>query len=160
MHIYTFRASTLKFFAVVALAVAALVSLAVVIPRYMEPESVLAAANYKNIETNEERREFLASFGYEVTAETTEVAEIVVPESFDSVYEVYNGIQRRQGLDLADYKGKKATRYTYTVTNYGQEQVIANLIIYKGRIIAGDICCPGENGFIHGFEKPHADSAT
>ena len=32
-------------------------------------------------------------------------------------------------------------------------QVIANLLIYKSKIVGGDICSVGEKSFIHGFEQ-------
>ena len=46
-------------------------------------------------------------------------------------------------------------RYTYEITNYPDYKgtVYANLIVYRDRIIGGDICTADVNGFIHGFEK-------
>jgi hypothetical protein len=52
--------------------------------------------------------------------------------------------------------GKRCKRYAYTVTNYpGTDQPIrANLLIYKNKVVGGDICSLDANGFIHGFEAP------
>jgi hypothetical protein len=68
----------------------------------------------------------------------------------------YNEVQKQQGLDLEKYKGKDVIRYTYEITNYPGEEgkVLANLIVYKNRVIGGDICSADVNGFIHGFAKP------
>ena len=46
-------------------------------------------------------------------------------------------------------------RYTYEVTNYEDYDgvVYANLIVYRGRVIGGDICSADVTGFIHGFER-------
>lgn len=155
MHIYTVKASSIKFFAVVFLSVAALVMLAAFVPSYSAVSGeALAALKYTGIETNDERIEFLKQLGYTTLPEPSEVVEIVIPEKFDSVYEMYNNIQRSQGLDLTRYKGKKAVRYTYSITDYeGYPNAIANIIIYKDKIIGGDVCSVGENGFIHGFAK-------
>ena len=63
-----------------------------------------------------------------------------IPEEFDEVYDSYNQIQQAQGLDLAPYKGKRATLYTYEITNHpsGEQGVTANLLVretYRGRCI-------------------------
>ena len=68
----------------------------------------------------------------------------------------YNDLQKAQGLDLSEYKGKSAMRYTYEITNYPDYDgtVYANIIVYKNRVIGGDICSSGTQGFIQGFELP------
>jgi hypothetical protein len=47
-------------------------------------------------------------------------------------------------------------RYTYEITNYegAEGKVYANVIVYRNKVIGGDICSANANGFIHGFEKP------
>ena len=104
--------------------------------------------------TNEERIAFLKSFGWEVGAEPVEVQEVVIPESFDDVYEAYNAIQKKQGCDLEKYKPKRCKRYTYDVKNYpGQpENVRANLLLFEDKIIGGDISSTQLDGFMHGFK--------
>ena len=46
-------------------------------------------------------------------------------------------------------------RYTYEVTNYPDAQgtVYANILIYRNKVIGGDVCSADVTGFIHGFEK-------
>jgi hypothetical protein len=63
-------------------------------------------------------------------------------------------IQKKQKLNLEKYKGKTAKRYTYVITNYPDttETVYLNLIIYKNKVIAGDVCSADVNGFIHGIK--------
>lgn len=65
----------------------------------------------------------------------------------------YNEIQRAQGLDLAKYKNKKVSRFTYKVTNYeGYEgEVYANLLVWRDKVVGGDVCSKDVNGFVHGF---------
>jgi hypothetical protein len=71
------------------------------------------------------------------------------------VFAAYNELQRTQGLDLTPYAGKTVERYTYTVTNYNgfDGTVLANLLVYRGRVIGGDVCSADTNGFLHGFSK-------
>lgn len=156
MFIYTLKATNLKFFAALILSAAVLITVVTVIPGYDSASQVAAASvNYSGIKTEEDRIEFLRGFGYEVEETPVEVEEVVVPAEFDSVYTKYNDIQRSQGLNLRKYRGKTATRYTYRVTNYeGYEgTVLASVIVYKNKIIAGDVCGIDSNGFVHGFEK-------
>ncbi|OGO93246.1 MAG: hypothetical protein A2Y17_02670 [Clostridiales bacterium GWF2_38_85] len=155
MFVYTLKASTIKFFGVVLLSVVVLIALVAAIPDYNTGEVAAVAINYDDIKTNENRVEFLESFGYTIKTEPSEVVEVVIPDEFNSIYETYNNIQKSQGLNLKKYQGKKITRYTYEVENYGYDgRVLANLLIYKNKVIGGDVCSLDGEGFIHGFENP------
>ena len=113
--------------------------------------------------TNEERVSFLQEYGWEVSAEPVEVTDVVIPTTFDSTYETYNTLQKSQGLDLEDYKGDKATRYTYEVKNYEPEQasaVQANILVVDNKVVAGDVSSVAMGGFMHGFEKPAQNTQT
>lgn len=105
---------------------------------------------------NGQRVEFARSFGWEVEEEPSEMIEVIIPQEFDQVYQEYNAIQKKQGMDLSDYAGKRVKRYTFTITNYpgGLENVQINILIYKNKIIGGDVCSLAENGFMHGFNAP------
>ena len=159
MFVYSLRASTLKFFGVTTLAIVALVTLLVFIPT-AEPvisDGVLEAVeevHFDKIKTAEDRIAFLRQFGWEVETVPVEEAEVTIPAEFDKIFTGYNEIQKRQGLDLSDYKKKKVTRYTYEVANYKEADgvVYANLLVYRNRVIGGDLCSADVTGFIHGFE--------
>ena len=156
MFIYSVRAATLKFFGVLALSVLTLALLVVFVPQYDGAASAAASesVDYADIRTNEDRISFLAGFGYTVESEPLECVEFTLPEEFDRVLAGYNEIQKQQGLDLGRYAKKTVTRYTYTVTNYKgcEGKVYANLIIYRDRIIAADICSADPHGFVHGLK--------
>ena len=108
---------------------------------------------------NSERVAFLESFGWDVGDGPIEVCEIIMPDSFDEVFKKYNELQKSQGLNLEDFKGKRTKRWTYTVLNYpSDEEVHANVIVHENKIIAGDICSTALGGFIHGF-KPEETGA-
>ena len=100
--------------------------------------------------TNEQRVKFLESFGWEVETEPDEVLDVLIPREMD---EVYNEIQKAQGCDLNKLAGKRCKRYTYVINNYPDrpENVRANLIIYKNKIVGGDVCSIELDGFMHGF---------
>ena len=81
------------------------------------------------------------------------IAIFTMPESLDRVLLSYNEIQKAQGLDLSGYVRKKVKRYTYTVENYKNQDitVYANVIVYRHRVIGGDISASGEGGFVLPF---------
>ena len=159
MFIYSLRANTVKFFGIICVALIALITLIAFIPAY-EPdvatsgEAAEVTVSYSKIKTNEDRIKFLSQFGWQVDSEPIEEKEIVIPAEFDKIFAGYNQIQRAQGLDLGKYKKKKLMRYTYNVTNYdGEGTVYANILVYRNRVVGGDICSPDAGGFVQGFEK-------
>ena len=158
MFIYSLKASTIKFFAVICVSLVAVITLIAFVPAYGEGSVSVSKdgeINYTGVKSNEDRIAFLAQFGWEVESTPVEECEVTIPKEFDKIFTGYNEIQKRQGLDLSDYKKKKAVRYTYKVTNYegATGTVYANVIVYRNRVIGGDICSADVTGFIHGFEK-------
>ena len=110
--------------------------------------------------TSVNRIEFLKSFGWEVSTEVVE-ENIVIPMEFNKVYEDYNKLQRSQGYDLRDFRGESATKFTYQITNYPKPadgdfpiNIVANILVFDGKIIGGDVCSMELNGFLHGFKLP------
>lgn len=159
MFVYSVKGSVLKYLGVVCLSVFALIMTVLLIPKETGDMSRVVfretkASDFKNIKTSEDRINFLKNYGWEVEEEAVEIAEITLPGSFDAVYTKYNELQKGDGLDLEKYKGKTVKRYTYVVKNYDYNgTVYANMIIYKNRVIGGDICSADINGFMHGFTK-------
>ena len=158
MFIYSMRASTIKFFGVLCVSLAALITLIAFVPTYAVDSTNTGAEvsfNYEKIKSNEDRINFLKQFGWEVAPEPTAEKEVLIPENFDKIFAEYNEIQRKQGLDLSNFKKKTVMRYTYRITNYSgyNGDVYANIIVYRNNVIGGDICSADLNGFVHGFEK-------
>lgn len=111
----------------------------------------------------DERIAFLSQFGWEIDEDPVQVEEIVIPEKFDETYEKYNEIQRAQNLDLSVYAGKTAKKWTYTVKNYPGYEVDnscirANIIVYEGAVIGGDISSLEQGGFMQGFDFPETQT--
>lgn len=156
MFIYTVRSSTIKLFCCIFAAILIAATLIIFLP---SDDTLAVFASDKTVYTdaknNDERVEFLRQFGWEVQKTPLSETVVTVPSTFDTVFSGYNELQKKQGLDLSKYKRKEVTRYTYLVTNYeGYDgKVFANLIIYRGRVIGGDICTESSDGFIHGFSK-------
>ena len=175
------RASTIKFFGIVCVALAALVALIAFVPAYAsgnantsgfqsggvqvdadgDETSKTVSIKYEKVKSADDAAGFLGQFGWVVDAGSAETVTVTIPAEFDKVFAGYNEMQKAQGLDLSKYKKKEITRYTFTVTNYGEYEgknytmpVYANVLVYRNRVIGGDVCSADVSGFIHGFEKP------
>ena len=156
MFIYSIRASTIRFAGLLLLS-------GVLLFGALSQAGVKTVAvmnyTYTKVKTDSDRVAFLKQFGWTTAGEVPEAKEsFTLPKVFDRVMLGYNEIQKSQGLDLKRYQNKKITRYTYEITNYeGYEgKVYANILMYRDKVIAGDICSanPMDGGFVHGFEKP------
>lgn len=153
--------STVRLVSIAALALIATLALIIFIPSYDSSETAALDAGetreirFDKIKTDEDRLNFLSQFGYTVESSPTETAEVTIPKEFDKVFAAYNELQKAEGLDLGRYKGKKVMRYTYKVTNYPSYdgEVYASLLVYKNKVIGGDICSADPSGFAHGFTK-------
>ena len=113
--------------------------------------------SYDNVKDSADVIKFLTQFGWEVDENIVEECEITIPKDFDKVMTQYNELQKQQGLDLSNYTKKCANRYTYKITNYPNYEgiVYANVITYRNKVIAGDICTADAKGFIHTLPMPN-----
>lgn len=166
MFVYSFKASTVRILGVVCIALVGLIALVAFVPTYVtagsadtsvgQVSSQTVSVRYDKIKTEQDVIDFLAQFGWQVEGKAIEVKQVSVPSDFDKIYAGYNQVQLAQGLDLTRYKGKEVTRYTFKVTNYeGHEgTVYANVLVYRRKVIGGDICSAEiTDGFVQGFEK-------
>ena len=161
MFVYSLRASTVKLVGVICVALTVLITLIAFVPTYSVPNLPAADADaavgysYDKVKTAADAANFLAQFGWEVEGTPVEETVVTVPAEFDKIFAAYNEIQRAQGLDLSKYKKKEITRYTFEVTNYPnyEGKVYANVLVYRNKVVGGDICSADVSGFVHGFEK-------
>lgn len=102
---------------------------------------------------NANRVSFLQGLGWEVSEVELNCKVVKVPSTFNEVYLAYNKLQRQQGFDLGDYKGKTVEIYTYEVYNYPDkpQNIVVHLVIFEGKLIGGDVCSTEMNGFMHGL---------
>ncbi|MBR7142016.1 MAG: DUF4830 domain-containing protein [Clostridia bacterium] len=105
--------------------------------------------------TEEQRKAFISSLGWTVEEEAVEVVQVTVPREFTEVYQRYNELQQSQGCDLEKLKGKVLKRYTYRITDYPdyEGEVLLNLLVYKGKIVGGDVCSSALDGFMQGLYR-------
>ena len=103
--------------------------------------------------TREERLSFISSFGWEVDKDSEHKDEILIPKEFGEVFSKYNEMQKSQGFDLSKFKGKNVLRYRLKILNHPREKDLAfiNLLVYKGKIIGGEVFSPEINGFLEEF---------
>lgn len=153
MKMLTLKLTPKRIFGIVLLLVGIIViSVTFVSNHTNEAQSVSAVISAK---TDSERRAYLSKYGYKLASDC-EQKEITIPKKWNDVYNSYNQIQKNQGFDLTDYKGQKATLYTYTVTNYKGNGgcIVADMLVCEGKLIGGDICNPSaKDGFLVGFEE-------
>lgn len=111
--------------------------------------------------TNEDRVAFLRGYGWEIDVNPVAEQDVRIPDTFDAAYESYNELQKTQGLDLTRYQGRKCQLYVYQVLNdpSGESGVTANLVLYRDRLIAADICSENADGFVRAItERPQAQN--
>ncbi len=115
-----------------------------------------AVPSPKGIKSNEDRVEYLRSYGWEVKEEPLATQELLVPQEMDDSYDEYLALQAGQGFDLTKYAGKRLKRYTYEITNYpsGETGVQANLLICRNTVVGGEVLSPRLDGFLHGLSRP------
>ncbi len=111
------------------------------------------AAIYR-MTSEHQRQEFITSLGWETSEEYDTCRIVIIPQEFDEVYQSYNDLQKQQGFDLEEYKGKTVEIYSYPVHNYpGENDVVLSLMVYNGQLIGGDVCSTSLDGFMQGLKK-------
>lgn len=158
MFVYSVKSSKLKTASAAVAAALAILALIYLVYNNRAPAANDGAISLK-ASNAAERTAFLSQFGWDVSEDPIEVAEVIIPAEFDEAYTKYNSIQQASGFDLLPYSSMRAKRWTYEVLNYpGYENrnglVQANLLVYEGRIIGGDICSTELGGFMQGFDFP------
>lgn len=106
--------------------------------------------------SNEERIAFLQSYGWQVSERPTQSQEVGIPEEFNDVFTRYNELQKSQGFDLSPYAGKTVKRYVYAIGNYpdGTSGHSATVLVYRNRIIGGEVSTKADGGRMHGLQRP------
>ena len=145
MLIVTTRFTRKKAVFLVVLLGAVLAGLVLLVSRITVPKE----SPLPQLSDNGQRVEYLLSLGWEVEPEPVETLQFLLPETLEEPYRSYNQLQLEQGFDLEPCCGKQVSRFTYAVTNYPgrSEGVQANLYISEELPVAGDLCCPGADGF-------------
>jgi len=159
MMIVSAKVSKRKLLLGLLAAVAVIVLLVVLLNKSEEPVQPAPEtdpAQALSAGSNEDRIAYLQSFGWQVQETPTETQEVRIPEEFNDVFTRYNQLQQSQGFDLSRYGGKAVKRYVYTITNYpgGSQDHCATVLVYRNKIIGGDVASRAEGGRMHGFAMP------
>jgi len=144
-----------KYLYLAVLAVAALVAAMLIIPRLSAKASVSANAGALGVKSEKDISSYLSSLGWVVGSSSDEFCEVIIPKEFDDVYRGYNELQKENGFDLSKFLGRRAKKYTFAIKSYPGEAdgtVYANVIVYKEKIIGGDITCARLDGFMTGLK--------
>lgn len=114
------------------------------------------------VSTNDGRIQFLQSFGWQVAASPVESSQVKIPRESSEIFDRYNRLQQSQGYDLTQYAGKTVMRFVYKIENYpgARSPVYATLLVYKNRVIGGDITDTAAKGQIRGFRMPAGTEQT
>lgn len=154
MFIVSFKTSRKKIL-IYACALLVLVTVIIVLcSRGHQATATMSGGQYSlKAETSEDRIAFFKQFGWEVAEKPIEVSEVTIPQTFNTVYENYNKMQKEQGLDLSKYQGKTCKQWVYEITNYPSQAatVRGTLLVLDNVVIGGDISSASLNGFICGF---------
>ena len=115
-----------------------------------------STATSAGVTANDDRVKFLESFGWQITPTPKEATQVRIPEESGEMFRRYNALQKGQGYDLSKFSGKKVMRYVYEITNYpgAQEPVYATVLVYKNKVIGGDVTDTAAHGKIRGFQMP------
>ena len=146
-----------KKIAIITVAVVAVIVLAVALFGRGSDAPTLST---NTVISNDDRIQFLASFGWEVVTSPAETSQVRIPASSSEVFTRYNALQKSQGYDLSDFQGKTVMRYVYKIKNYtgATEPVYATILISNNRVFGGDVTDTSANGVIQTFQKPEAKS--
>ncbi len=115
------------------------------------------AKTVKNGDTYAKRTDFLKGLGCEIFNDTESRKQITVPLEFSPVYKTYNALNKKAGYDLTRFKGEKCTVYSFSVKSFAdlgeQDYPTANIIVYNGRIIGGDISSAKIDGKMYPLKR-------
>ncbi len=156
MMVMTAKVDFKKIMLALAAAAALILAVILLIGGEQQPDTTQTAA--PSVSSNDGRVKFLTDFGWEVTTSPTESSQVKIPAESSEVFDRYNTLQKGQGYDLSKFAGKNVMRYVYKINNYpgATEPVYATVLVYKNRIIGGDITDTAAKGHIRGFKMPES----
>ena len=159
MMVMTAKVDSKKILLVIA-AIAALVLSAILLLGGGDEDTTATGA--PQVSNNDARVQFLKDFGWDVTTSPAETSQVKIPEESTEVFDRYNNLQKSQGYDLTDYAGKTVMRFVYKINNFpgATEPVYATLLVYKNKVIGGDVTDTAAKGQIRGFKMPEATATT
>lgn len=116
----------------------------------------------RNGATNALRVAFAESIGCRIKEDSVSSRSVKIPARFSDVYENYNAVQKRAGFDLSDYRGCTVTLYSYPVISFNgcADGATLSLLVYRGRIIGGDVATCALDGHMLPLCRTAPDNQT
>lgn len=154
MLVMTARVDKKKIF----IAAAAVLALIAILVALFSGGGSTATSAPNSVTSNDDRVQFLASFGWEVATSPAESGQVRIPADESEVFRRYNTLQKTMGYDLEGYAGKTVMRYVYKVKNFpgATGDVYATLLICNNQVIGGDITDTSASGKMQGFTQNKA----
>ena len=163
MFVFSLKASKLKIFFTITLCALAAAFAFLFIPDFEKTVKVNGMRydkkiSFDGIKDEEGVIKFAENLGFSVET-PGETEEIKIPMKFDAVTQKYNDLQKSQGFNLEKYKNKTVKRYTYTVSglpdnmSLPEDGVLLTLLVYKDKIIGGDLYFTGKDSRVMPFLK-------
>ncbi len=148
MNIYTFKL-TKKHIVAAVLVAAALVAMLILLWPGREAEQTVGTVTIK---APADCVTYLNELGYEADPASADTRTVQIPKTFDEIYRSYNDMQKSCGFDLERYAGKRVELTTVSITNWpGEEEVLADVLVYKKKVIGGAIYTAAVDGFMQGL---------
>jgi len=153
MFIFTAKFNKRRAIVAVLVLAAVLIGVILLAGRRDAPDNANAVTG-RVVRDNADRVAYLQSLGWSVEDTALDEQAVTIPREFSEVYTRYNEIQLEQGFDLTRHSGAEAVRYTYRITNHpsGDENAVADIIVCRDEVIAGDIQSVKLDGFMSGLE--------
>ena len=104
-----------------------------------------------NLDTVLKRVSCAESFGWQVDPGSEKCEKVEIPKEFDDVYDNYNKLQKQNGFDLSQYRGKTILKFSYIILNPpidGYDTFFLNLLVYENTMIGGDVMTPALDGMM------------
>lgn len=164
MFVFSLKAGRVKVLCASLLAVAAAFATVTLFPKGTESLAVSVDVRgekirFDGMKSADDLKKFAENLGFSVESAPTEVVETAVPAAFDKTMRAYNALQKAMGFDLSPYRNKTVERTTFRVTGLPDHASLASgetlltLIVFKDRIIGGDLYTRGEDGDVKPFLK-------
>ncbi len=151
MNIYTFKL-TKKHIVAAILVAGALLAMLILLWPGAETEAEETGVTV-TVKQPEDCVTYLKSLGYDTDPVSAETRTVQIPREFDEVYQSYNEMQKTCGFDLQKYAGKRVELTTLQVTNWPDgEEVLADVLVYKKKVIGGAIYTAAVDGFMQGLK--------
>ena len=159
MMVMTAKVDLKKILMILAAVAALILAVVLLVSDGSEPPVQTTAAP---VSDNDGRVQFLKGFGWDVTISPEETTQVKIPRETTDAFGRYNDLQKSHGYDLSRYAGKTVMRYVYRVNNFpgATEPVYATVLVYKDKIIGGDITNTAPGGKIQGFQMTAAPENT